>query len=1033
MTATSSSARSYAELRAAWLASLEADEVLPERLVLVRNEAVAHCWRRDLVTANRADLLVGTRFLTSMGCALEVLEREGVQFELGEEAVRAARIAMLLLEGLPLTAFRLDVLRDRPGWDQAFARTIGDLEAAGFAPDMIASSPDPRCRDIAMIWSRLEELAGTSWTSSRALREAAALLEADPSRWPFTGACLIEISGHESPVLARWLRAIPRSIRVGRRLRPERTEHMRRLDSLLGDVTLVDLVPDGTCERDLLARYLFATPDVLTAPSRPRSTGIDGTVQIEQHAGLDEELDAAVDWVMSEVAEHGTPLERLAVVVPRLDPYATLLAHRFDALGADAVHVVGGLPASSTASGARIRTILRALAGFLHIDEMASVIPLLRLESNVQLSRRSAIALLYELGTAGGGPAHPDGSLEWRARLAARRRSIDAALAGGAASPLDEQERERLARLQDELAALEPAMNALDRAARALVSRSPIDELWSAIRSLCDAHVRTGSDGKRILAALDGALAPVLAANLLAGLPALDAITRTLDAVRLPVGRFGEPRVTIVSLTDTMGLSFASVRVFGLVEGIVPDTPHEDPVLPDAVRVGLPYPVPTSSQRSLAQLHALHHVVSVAAQRVVLSTARMDDERRYREPSGVITEAAAAIGRDGAVIPDARALRRSYFEPARRHSLVSAERWPVTERGRLQRAARSHQIPAAWPATQLLPLRMPEVESTPGIMDGWFPPGPFAELPGLSADLPISASALSRLLECPHRFLYERVLGWNPPPELLDEGTIDALSYGSLFHETAEDFYRRYGGEFCARHRTLAEWKAIAAALADARFVAFLERYPLLGDEVRTAQRARLHRDMHALLDSDWSTAKTFVDVERSFGPLPLLAGGEEVYVRGIIDRLDTIGAKTLVRDLKTGRAKPREKDPWLPSYDIQLGLYGLVVRDHAAAWGLPTTIAGSYVYPSDSSGDERAFYDDFDELAKAAEGWLALGAKLLRLRRFPRTPIEDECRFCSFRAVCGPAAQTRAAELLTGDAELRELASLKLGEDEDG
>src|SRR5690606_22299671 len=150
-----------------------------------------------------------------------------------------------------------------------------------------------------------------------------------------------------------------------------------------------------------------------------------------------------------------------------------------------------------------------------------------------------------------------------------------------------------------------------------------------------------------------------------------------------------------------------------------------------AVRAGMVPPVRTSSQRSLAQLHALHHIVSAAAHRVVLSTARMDAERRYREPSGVMTEAAAAIGRDGATIPDARALRRSYFEPSRRSSLGSAEGWPVTELARLQRAARNHLIPAAWQASQLLPLRMPEVRSAPGIMDGWFPTGPFAELPGL--------------------------------------------------------------------------------------------------------------------------------------------------------------------------------------------------------------------------------------------------------------------------------------------------------------
>jgi hypothetical protein len=69
---------SVAGVRAAWLASLEVAGTLPERTVVVRNEATAHAWRRDLVAAGRAELLVGTRFVTPLGAATAVLELAGI-------------------------------------------------------------------------------------------------------------------------------------------------------------------------------------------------------------------------------------------------------------------------------------------------------------------------------------------------------------------------------------------------------------------------------------------------------------------------------------------------------------------------------------------------------------------------------------------------------------------------------------------------------------------------------------------------------------------------------------------------------------------------------------------------------------------------------------------------------------------------------------------------------------------------------------------------------------------------------------------
>lgn len=1029
-----------AEARARWLDELDVDGPLPERTVIVRNEAIAHAWRRDVIDG-RPELLIGTRFVTPIAAALTVLELDGVQCSVSEEAVRAARIVALLDEDLPLQAFDLFVLRERRGWCDALASTLDEIEGAAIELATLRASGDPRCRDLALLLERLDPLAGLSWTTARMLHEATARLLAKPMLWPFGGPSLVEVTGHETMAMAKWLCAIPRVRVVSIATQPRRSAYVERVRARYGDLTLQDIDTVTTSELGLLATYLFSSPDVLAAKDRPRSLGNDGTFQIEEHAGLDEELDAAVTWVIGEIGDCGTSLEQIGIVVPRIDPYAALLSARLEALLPDRVCVLGGVPAIGTSAGARISTILRALAGHLHLDVLAELLPIVELSTDdVHLSRRDAIAALYELGTVGGSAARPAAALEWVERNTIRQATLASAIAEASKDEDAEREVRAMTRKLEHLRAITLPLQAIDRVARILIANGSLDEIWAALKPVLGEHLRIGVEGTRIVAALAEALQPLIGAGLLRGEPALGAIATALSAIRLPVGRFGDARVTIAALTDVVGLTFRCVRVLGLAEGTIPSNVREDPVLPDAARRALGDRMPLALDRTVAQLHALHRVVLGTTERIVLSVARMDPQRSYREPSGVLLEAAAAVGRpplgtDG-LIPDAKILRREAFEPARQELRTIRARWPVHATGQLDRAVRRRQVPKPWRTDRILGLDRLLVPATsePGPMDGWFPDGGFATLPGLEPERPISASALSRLLECPHRFLYERVLGWEPPPRLADEGNIDALSYGSLFHETAEAFYRAHGAAFCAKVQTLDDWKPIGDAIADARFGAFIETYPLAGGEIRDAARRRLRRDVRALLAADWTTAKTFVDVERAFGPVALELGMRTVHVHGFIDRIDTVGASTLVRDLKTGRAKRRASaDDLQPAYDVQLALYGLVIEAQATAWNLPAMVVGEYVYPADPSGDTRDFRDDFPTLTTRARSWIATGVELLAARRFPRTPDPNDCTFCPFKPVCGATAHERAASLLDAPTgALAGFAALKLGDGAD-
>src|SRR5262245_19364961 len=165
--------------------ALPAGGPLPSRCVLVPREAVAHSLRRELLHAGLGRALAGTRFVPMTAAAVEVLRAASVQFQPGEEAIRPARLQAIFRAGIGLQHFSLTLLRDKPGWDVAFARTIDDLEASGLRPaDLERGDAPTRVRDVAAIWRAVEEAAGRSWTMGRIFLEAAARLVAEPRAWP---------------------------------------------------------------------------------------------------------------------------------------------------------------------------------------------------------------------------------------------------------------------------------------------------------------------------------------------------------------------------------------------------------------------------------------------------------------------------------------------------------------------------------------------------------------------------------------------------------------------------------------------------------------------------------------------------------------------------------------------------------------------------------------------------------------------------------------------------------------------------------
>ena len=282
---------------------------------------------------------------------------------------------------------------------------------------------------------------------------------------------------------------------------------------------------------------------------------------------------------------------------------------------------------------------------------------------------------------------------------------------------------------------------------------------------------------------------------------------------------------------------------------------------------------------------------------------------------------------------------------------------------------------------------------------------------------PISATALTLLLSCPHRFLLERILYLGEPATRPSTDVIAPIVYGSLFHAAAERFFREAGAAICRREGTLEHWVARARAIAAAQFEALRYEYPMRGEDGIARERERLLRQIEQLVQYEWQLApREYLASELPFGETEAVrieVDGGALYVRGAIDRIDRLGPAALsVRDLKTGRVRDFGEDPINPGRDLQIGLYVLAVE--AAGYGGAPVGAAAYVHPSAAQDPERAFTDrNLESLRRQTREWLSIARQLLSAGAFPRTPNVEDCTYCPFLPACGEGAHQRSAAKL--------------------
>ena len=913
--------RASAEALKAAIAEAKAGEPLRPVTVVVPSNTVGVATRRLLASGDLGPIcgsgvgIAAVTFLTVYRLA-ELLGAP-VLAAAGRRPVSTPVLAAAMRAALADDPGMFAPVADHPATEQALVgayRELRDLSKA--ALDAVART-GPRAASVVDLHRRARAALAPAWYDEQDLMAAAASVPAD------LGAVVVYLPQASSGPAAALLRTIP---------------ELRVIAATTGDERA-----DGEV---LTAVGRVAGADVLTPTLDPGWVVRDRPVTFLTASDADEEVRAAVRRVSAAVAE-GTRLDRIAVLHASPVPYARLVHEQLAAAGVPAngasVVPLSGRIAGRTLlgllalpeRGARRQDVFAWLAGapIVHEGRWAPV------NEWERLSREAAVV---------------SGRADWDLRLTRRAATLDEEADALSTDPSEWRASRLRARAAAARALRSFVLGLLDE----LTDRGPrswrAHERWARgllLRVLGRPERRTGWPAEEIKAAerVDLALARLGALDAVEGPVSLAVFTRTLglelDADLGRVGRFGTG-VLVGSVGMGIGLDLDLVVVLGLAEGSFPGRLRDDSLLPDGERAAAAGELPLRRQRVDREHREL--LATLAGARTQLLCIPRGDLRRssVRVPSRwAVGLAAAAEG--CAPSPGLLSLDRPWIEHVASFDAGLRQMMdPATAQDHRLRAllGAPRTLATVVPAgTELLNARRsPAFTRFDGNLAGLAVPSPVTA--------PTSATRLERWTACPFAYFLHDVLGVEPVENPEEELRLTPRDRGELVHRVLELFIESVlaGAVPGPDDEWTADDHARIDVIAAEQFGDFQAR-GLAGRPIFwPREQALIGRDLHRILalDSEHRALHRTrpVAAELAFGLRGAaldaveasLPDGRTVRFRGKADRIDRADDGTLhIVDYKTGAVhgedKLSEEDPVLGGTRLQLPIYGLAARLHAA------------------------------------------------------------------------------------------------------
>ncbi|PYX79752.1 MAG: PD-(D/E)XK nuclease family protein [Acidobacteria bacterium] len=504
--------------------------------------------------------------------------------------------------------------------------------------------------------------------------------------------------------------------------------------------------------------------------------------------------------------------------------------------------------------------------------------------------------------------------------------------------------------------------------------------------------------------------------------------------------RFG--CVFIGTPEQARGRSFDTVFVPGLAERIFPQKLREDPILHDDLRRSLSTadpPLMTRSDHAAEERLWLRLAAGAARRQMVFSYPRVEVAlARPRVPSFYALDVTrTTLGH----LPNVDVFEREAAEQS--NALLA---WPAPvdpldaiddmehDLATLRPLLQAKPEDVSGRARYLMELNPNLARSLRSRWQRWHRPWTSAD--GLCqataasqaalADhrlnaRPYSPTALQLFAACPYRFLLSAIYRLAPREEPVPVESIDPMTRGAIFHRVQAQFVR----QALKRHwlpltpARLQDAQALVDGIVDKVAAEFSEQLVPAIERVWEDEISQMRGDFRGWLlrlteQGDWSP----VLVEFAFGlwvndgydpastadPVELADG---FLLRGIIDLAEqnTSGALRVI-DYKTG--KDRTEDSVVVGHGelLQPVLYSLAIESIRKQ-----SVAEARLWYCTATGGYS------ERVVPINEATRSCGHEVLHIINhsieegfLPPAPKERACRWCDFRAVCGPYEELRAS-----------------------
>ncbi len=783
-----------------------------------------------------------------------------------------------------------------------------------------------------------------------------------------------------------------------------------------------------------------------TAPSEaPAGNSIVAVTDAE------EEIRAAIRLIMVRLAD-GTPLHRIAVLYPLIQPYALLAHEQFRAAG-----VPHNGPAvktlAQTLSGRTLLGLLRLREADFRRDavmDWLSAAPVLREENGRPVPGHRWDTISRNAGVV-------RGRAQWHERLERYTRTLREQF--DYVKNSDDTQVGRLERIERDIEQVERLAAFIDELTKRVDARSlgTWAEFGAWGRELLARYL--GGEGHHEDWPDEELQAHRTVEEALESLSALDnvrkvtnestfrrALERELERPAARVGRFGDG-VFIGRISDAMGTDFDLVIMIGMAEGALPARSRDDPLLPDRERVAGGEDVPLRSRRAAEERRAYLAALACAPERILIYPRADLRGQRGKLPASWLLETASRLEGKQVFSADMQKLVRPWFSTV-------ASFQAALEDGKEAASEQEYDLRSllSWPRARLVTEHY-LVEEQPALRDGLLAGkerqsarlsrwdglvGPIGEL--APTRRVVSPTALQDWATCPFRFFLGRVLYVAETSAPEDTLTLSAIERGNLLHKALE----RFVTEAPARTSPPQPWSsaeraqllAIGEELCAEAEAAGLTGKPILWK----LEHARILRDLQGFLDADENMRQEFgvlpEAVELSFGmgddqPIIVELGGRTIAFRGRIDRVDRSpdGSRLLVIDYKSGSTygyKDLRKDIVQRGTSLQLPIYALAAKQRYGS----QDISAYYWFVTERASYERKGGEMDGRSLERFREVLGTISRGVEDGVFPARPGGrsqdgwDNCTYCAYNRVC-PSDRGRVWDRKRNADEMREYVTL--------